>query len=191
MSNDWQNNQSDFGQPAYGQADYGQPAYGQPGFEQPRRGWFGRNWWWFIPLIILLPIIACGGCCVGFLGIGFSMLKSSEPYQMALAMVQRNPEVQQALGTPINDVTWFPMGEFNVQNDRGTADLIFQVEGPKGRAKVSFSARKVAGQWALNDLVVTVKETGERIAIDTTGPPGEREDPAEDDPGEAPPWDGG
>jgi len=165
MSNDWQNNQADFGQTPN---PYQASAGGGMAYEQPQRSWFGRNWWWFVPGVILLPILACGGCFLGFRAFKIAHTKASPPYQQALAAVQDSPEVQEALGQPIEDTTWVPTGELTVDNNRGEANLIFQVAGPKGSATVSFNARMVGGTWGLNELVVTVDQTGERIVIDTT-----------------------
>jgi len=191
MSNDWQQNQGGFGQPAnpYSQGSAGQ--FGQPAFDQqpsqtPRRGWFGRNWWWFIPGLIFLPIIGCGGCCVGAIALYFQAVQ--EPYELALEQVRQSQDVQDALGTPIEGTSWAPVGDFNVENDRGEATLMFNVEGPDGSAQVSFSARMVAGQWGLTELIVTVNETGERIVIDTTGDEGDADAPIDDGGGEAPVW---
>jgi hypothetical protein len=186
MSNDWQNNPGGFGPGGdqFQQQQYGQPAYDQSAYAQPPRSWFSRNWWWFIPAIIVVPILGCGGVAA----FRFWEIKSSSAYQQALARVQQDPQVQEALGQPIEDATWMPTGEFNVENDRGEASIIFQVAGPKGGAQVSFHARMVGGQWGLTELAVTINSTGERIVIDTSGAADDDEDaPAAG--GEAPAWD--
>ena len=145
-----------------------QPQHEQATFtdEPPRRGWFVRNWVWFVPLLILLFIIICAGCCTGMLTFRVGMLKASEPYQAALAAVREDPQVQEALGTPIEDDTWFPVGEIVTSNRHGDARLDFAVRGPKGRAHVRTESRMTDGAWQMTELVVTVEETGERIVLD-------------------------
>ncbi len=138
--------------------------------EPPRRGWFARNWLWFIPVVVVLPILICIGCCTGLMTLGVGALKTSEPYQQALAAVQEDANVQEALGTPIEDATFIPTGEINITNNQGDARFDFKVKGPKGRAHVRTECRMVDGVWSIVELIVTVEETGQRILLDTFDP---------------------
>lgn len=52
-----------------------------------QRSWFGRNWFWLIPLGCLTPILCCGGGIV----LLFGMLKSSGAYTQSLERVQQHP----------------------------------------------------------------------------------------------------
>ncbi len=146
--------------------------------EPPQRGWFGRNWVWFVPVVILLPLVICAGCCTGVFTIGVGALKSSPPYTEALAAVQEDPRVQESLGTPIEDVTWFPVGEININNDQGDARFDFQVAGPKGRAHVRTESRMIGGMWSITELIVTVEGTEERIVFEPPAPEGVEDAPA-------------
>ena len=67
------------------------PAYAAP----PRKGWFGRNWLWFVPTIVLLPICLCGGMCVVVPYFAMRGLSESGAYKLALDTVQQNAEVVQ------------------------------------------------------------------------------------------------
>lgn len=134
--------------------------------EPPQRGWFARNWLWFIPLVIVLPILICAGCCTGVLAVVGIGMKSSEPYAQALAAVQEDPQVREAIGEPIEDATWFPTGEINFVNDQGEARFDFDVKGPKGRAHVRTESRMIDGVWSMVELIVTIDATGERIGLD-------------------------
>ena len=147
------------------------------GLEPPKRS-SSRKWLWLIVAIPLLLIIVCGGFCGGIFVMAFSIMKSSEPYQMALEQVQEDPLVIEQLGEPIEDVTWFPSGNVNMENDRGDANLHFQVAGPKGTAGVHVQARRMDGLWGLTTLEVT-PEGGTRIQLDTG---------SGDDLGDAPKW---
>jgi hypothetical protein len=137
--------------------------------EPLERGWFARNWLWFIPLVILLPILICAGCCTGMFTFGIGVLKTSEPYTKALAAVQEDPRVQEALGTPIEDATWIPTGEIDATNNQGEARLDFDVKGPKGPGHVHTKSRMIDGAWQMFELTVTIGETGERIVLELPG----------------------
>jgi len=132
----------------------------------PRRGWFRRNWRWFVPTIVLVPILICAGACAGFFGLVVGVMKSSEPYQTALKRVQADPQVIERLGQPIRDATWVPSGSVNIENDRGKANLMFKVAGPKGIASVRTEARRIQGKWGTHVLEVTFAD-GKRVSLDT------------------------
>lgn len=87
--NDYQDNFADgLSAPAYGEA-------------KPQKGWFGRNWFWFIPTIILLPVLCCCGGGVALVWFGLNTIKNETPYKDSVAAAQQHPDVQAALGTPI------------------------------------------------------------------------------------------
>jgi len=92
----------------------------------------------------------------------FGAKKFSEPYRMALTRVSQSEAMQQELGTPIRDVTWFPTGRISGQGHGRTARLNFTVAGPRGRATVSTVARCIGGSWGLTTLDVTFPDGGRR-----------------------------
>jgi hypothetical protein len=144
--------------------------------DQPRRGWWSRNWRWFVPTTLLALGLLCGGCCLGIVGALFGVLKFTEPYQMVLKRVQNDPQVIRHLGEPIAEAGWFPSGERNVRNGGGDARLDFNVAGPKGKAHVHAEARRIAGRWVLTRLEVT-PEDAERIVLDVSQDDGLEEAP--------------
>ncbi len=134
-----------------------------------RKGWFRRNWLWFVPLVIVLLALVCAGLCAGIVRTVLYALKSSEPYQTALTEVQKNPQVIEGLGQPVEEVGWPPpSGSVHVQNGGGTANLVFSVKGPKGEAQVRTEARRTRGQWETTALEVTLAD-GKRITIEVGG----------------------
>jgi hypothetical protein len=137
--------------------------------DRPRRGWLGRNWMWFVPTTLLVLVLACGGCCVVIVGAVFGVLKSSEPYKMALERVQNDPKVIEALGQPI-EAGWTVSGEVipQIGPASGNARLDFDVSGPKGKAHVHSEARCVFVKWGLTKVEVTTPDN-KRIVLDVSG----------------------
>ncbi|HZZ72806.1 MAG TPA: cytochrome c oxidase assembly factor Coa1 family protein [Pirellulales bacterium] len=125
-----------------------------------RRGWFARNWKWFIPLSILLVVVVGGGLGV-FLAFGTQIkLRFSAPYQETLAAMQASPEVKEAMGEPVTMVPWLPSGELNETR----ANLFFQAKGPKANGTVASTAAQTDGKWELSTLVVSL-EDGPKINL--------------------------
>ncbi len=146
--------------------------------EPPKRGWFGRNWLWFVPTVIVLPILLCAGC---FGGIFFSVvaaIKGSDAYKLALERVQQSPDVQAQLGEPITDATVLPMGNIQFTNGEGTADMFFSVKGPKGSANVVVEAETTAGAWHFDKLEVTCDADGTKIDLSEEHVPNADDAPA-------------
>lgn len=139
--------------------------------QAPQPGWWSRNWKWFLPT----------GCCLGSLiglvlaivvfGIGIfglitgvsKVLKSTEPYQTAVAQARANEKVVSALGTPIED--GFPQGSVNTNNDGGDADLKIPITGPKGKGTIHVAGYKSDGKWIYSRMLVIVDGTGEKIYL--------------------------
>jgi len=146
--------------------------------EPPKRGWFGRNWLWFVPTVIVLPILLCAGCFGGLFFIGVAALKGNPAYQQALKRVQDNPEVQAQLGQPIDDATVLPQGQFNLENGEGTAKFFFSVKGPKGSANVIAEAETTDGNWHYDKLELTCDADGTKIDLSEAHVPNADDAPA-------------
>jgi len=144
------------------------PPAGLPPAPRPQRGWFGRNWKWFVPLVIVLPIIVCCGGVTAIVGGVFGMIKSSEPYKHALAQAQSNPQVVAAVGTPIK-ASFFAGGNINLNNDAGNADLVIPVTGPKGAGTIFVTATKSTGVWSYQTL--EFQQAGSQQRIDLKAAP--------------------
>lgn len=132
----------------------------------PQRGWWSRNWLWFVPTLLLgLALVCCGGPALLVFG-KMKGLSSSEPCQMAIKAVQNDPQVKAALGEPITP-SMLVAGAVNISGESGEANLTFPVTGPKGTAIVLVVGKRVAGKWGLPDLRVTLPD-GKQIKIDTS-----------------------
>ncbi|MEP6672845.1 MAG: cytochrome c oxidase assembly factor Coa1 family protein [Chthoniobacter sp.] len=126
------------------------------------------NWW----------LIGCGGCLglmvlalIGggaiFMGV-LKIIKSSGPYQTAVAGATASPEVQAELGTPI-EPGFMPQGNVNTNDSggtsTGTADLTIPLKGPKASGSLHYAATKDGGDWVVSDFTVTVEGSGKKIHV--------------------------
>jgi len=126
--------------------------------------WWDRNWKWFVPtLCLLLLLLFFGFIGLIFYGV-FSVMKSSDAYQMAVHEAKSNPEVVAGIGEPITE-GFFTSGNINTTGSSGVADLAIPISGPKGDATIYLSATKSLGKWTFKDLVVEIENTQDRIDL--------------------------
>ena len=120
-----------------------------------RKSWFARNLLWVIPVLILLPLLCCGG------GVGIifttvvGAMKSSDPFQESLAAVQGNAEVRAELGTPI-EADFFVTGNIQTSPGSGTADISYGISGPQGSGRVHVAGTKSGGEWDYSVMEATI-----------------------------------
>lgn len=115
-------------------------------------------------------VMAYSGTAVLCVGIAWSFSQGaqrSEPFRLALSQMERNTEVVQVLGLPLD--TGFVRGSVELGSSSGTADLTFSVTGPKGSGRAYVYAEKHADVWALNQLNMDV-DGGGRISLPTAIP---------------------
>jgi len=123
---------------------------------QPQQGWWSRNWKWFVPLgCVGIILIGLAGIA-GIVAIVFGAMKSSDVYREALQRAQNHPEVQAALGTPI-EAGWWMSGQIDIKNDTGNANISIPVSGPKGKGTIHAVASKEGGRWRYSKLDVQVE----------------------------------
>ena len=94
----------------------------------------------------------------------FHLIKSSEVYQEGLHRAQQNAEVQAALGTPI-EPGWWVMGNVNLNDDGGHANIHYPIEGPKGKAEVHVIASRSRSQWVYDTITVEPDATHRKIDL--------------------------
>lgn len=136
------------------------PVTAQP----PRKGWWGRNWKWFVPsgcLTMLLLAVGFGFLILTFV---FGAMKSSDAYKAAMTQTKADPRVVSALGSPIAD-GFFVWGKTNVSGTSGYTDMTVPISGPKDKGTMYFVASKFAGKWTLSKLMVEIGATGQRIDL--------------------------
>ena len=130
----------------------------------PQPGWLSRNWKWFVPVGCLTMLGLVVAFVTAIVLIVFGALRSSDAYQTAVARAKANPQVIEALGTPIED-GMFPSGKTNVDGSSGEADLTISISGPKGKANVYAIATKRAGRWTYSTLEAHVEGREDRINL--------------------------
>lgn len=135
-----------------------------PNPNPPRKNWFRRNLLWVLPSGCLLFVLFGLGCIALFIHFVFTALKSSEPYETALAAATQNPAVIQALGEPV-EAAYLITGSVNLENDNGTADLAIPISGPQASAIIYVEAEKTSGHWTYQRLAVELDETRQRIPL--------------------------
>lgn len=130
------------------------------------RGWFPRNWKWFIPSTFTLVVVLAAIAVFGYVQVRSYRYRQNPAYQAALAEVQANKQVQDLLGEPILDSDWNPQGAIELRDNSslGEARFNFTVSGPKGHADVAAEGRMVDAEWALTRLEL-ITQDGERIRL--------------------------
>ena len=135
-----------------------------PATAQARRGWFARNWKWFVPTGCLTHVaLACIFFAAIFVFV-FGMMKSTDVYKTALERAKSDARVTAALGTPISE-GFLVSGSTHVDGASGDANLSIPISGPKGKGTVYVVAKKSAGEWTYEKLIVEIEQTKERINL--------------------------
>lgn len=123
--------------------------------EKPQRSWLGRNWLWFVPTLILLPIFCCcgGGGLLIYFGLGMAF--DAPPYKDSIALAGQNAEVQNAIGTPIESPQGFielvaAMDEggdinYEINNNQAVFTAVVPLIGPNGAATLKIDAQSTDG----------------------------------------------
>jgi hypothetical protein len=128
------------------------------------KSWLSRNWKWLVPVVGLGALLACVACVALLATAVFGTIKSSEPYQEAMAAVREHPEAVEALGTPIR-AGFFVGGSVQVSGPTGSADLSIPVSGPQGSGTLYVMGVKTLGTWQLLNLELAVEGSETRLDL--------------------------
>ncbi|MBZ5522219.1 MAG: cytochrome c oxidase assembly factor 1 family protein [Acidobacteriia bacterium] len=134
----------------------------------PRKSWFARNALWLIPAIILAALLLLAAFIAGVFAIVFGSMKSSEPYQHAVAVVTSDPRAVQALGRPVQP-KWYVSGSFNISNSSGDANLAIPVRGSIHSGTITVVAKKKNGIWSYETMELQVEDGSQKIDFLSTG----------------------
>jgi len=136
----------------------------QPQPQPRKKGWWGRNWKWVVPVGCLGIVALALAFVFGLVFLIFGIMKSSDAYKEAVAQVTTHEVVQDRLGAPI-EAGLIVTGNINVNGPSGQASLAIPISGPKGKGRLYVEATKSAGQWRFATLMAEIRETGERIDL--------------------------
>ena len=140
------------------------------------KSWFSRNWKWFTPTAVLGLILAVALAIGALLTFVIGLLKSSEPYQHAIAVASNNPEVGRELGGPVSS-GWYVSGSVSVSGTSGEADLAIPLHGKVRHGTVYVVAKKTDGVWTYDKLQVLVDGQESPIKLlPVTATPSDNED---------------
>jgi hypothetical protein len=133
---------------------------------QPPRGWWSRNWKWFVPTGCFSLVLIFVGCIFAFVIVTLvpGSFRNTDVYRQAMAKATSNPEVVAQLGTPIK-VSTFLSGSVTSADGSGEANMTIPISGPKGKGNIYLEARKFGGEWTFQRLVVAIDGRQERINL--------------------------
>lgn len=131
-----------------------------------RRGWFRRNWLWFVPAILLTIVVGGGGAIYWAF---YTRVYNLDVCQSAMVTIESDPRLQKALGDSIQPVKW-PSREVapNARVDENEIDVIWHVEGSKSRAKAHLQSKLRQGKWETIELKVTLAN-GKSLSLRDVG----------------------
>jgi hypothetical protein len=113
--------------------------------DKPQRGWWRRNWKWFVPAALV-------GClAIAILGAAVFLyeIHHRDPYVKTMAAARENAALKEALGEPIKDLRWLPapLEGYHTEGDRGEVNWYWEIAGPKGECKIHVQGRRIQGKW--------------------------------------------
>ena len=132
--------------------------------EQQQRGWWSRNWKWFVPVGCLgLLVMAVAGVAL-LVALVFGIIKSSDVYKESLTQTQASAPVREILGSPI-EPGFLVSGSINISGPSGNADLAIPISGPNGSGTIYAVATRSAGRWTFTTLDVEIEGREPRISL--------------------------
>ena len=105
-------------------------------------------------LVGVVAIISLCIACIGvFMVVIFSIMRSSDAYQLAIETMKNDPTAQQVLGVPIKDGI-FITGSVEDNGSSGNADLEIPVNGGNQSGTLYVTAVKEENTWRLTYLML-------------------------------------
>ncbi len=137
----------------------------EPSRQQQKCGCCSRKWRCIL-LVLLALILLGGGAIYWSLYIRVYRL---EVCQSVMRTIQMDKELQNSLGQPIRLVYW-PSRETapNARIEESEIDVLWIIEGPKGRAKAHALAKRRQGKWETIVMEV-VLSSGKKVLLTEAG----------------------
>ena len=92
-----------------------------------------------------------------------SMMKG-DAYQLSLGAVKSAPEVISLVGEN-PEPGYFVLGQISYSGSGAIANLNYSIEGSISEAEVYVYATNLAEQWELEEILVVIKETGQKVVV--------------------------
>ncbi len=99
----------------------------------------------------------------GFLAGIFALMRSSEPYRVAVETTRASPRAKASLGEPI-EPGWIVTGSIKSAGASGRADLVIPVTGSAKNGRVRVVALRSADGWQFTALVLDI-DGGDKIDL--------------------------
>ncbi|MDB6092542.1 MAG: Fungal protein of unknown function [Verrucomicrobia bacterium] len=131
-----------------------------PALPRDQRPWPERNWKWLLPV----ALTALAGIVFAFIAGVVSVMKSSEPYQLAIARARSSPAVVAALGEPITE-GFLMLGNIHVSGTAGQAQFEIPLRAPREAGTLYAVANRAAGVWKFETLMVVGQSSHTRINL--------------------------
>jgi len=130
------------------------------------RGWWSRNWLWFLPVLLLGLIVLGGAAAYWSL---FLRVYRLEVCRATMELIQADKTLEAALGHPIQAI-YRPSREAvpNARIEEDEIEVLWNVEGPKGSAKARSLAKRRQGKWetVLSEVVLA---NGRKVSLAAAG----------------------
>lgn len=112
------------------------------------------------------------GFLVSFIFFGISTLivvfamnlLKGDAYQLSLTSLHNNSAVIEKMGEPIQP-GWFVIGSISTSGSEGSASLGYSISGSLASGWVHVDAKKLEGDWKLNEVVVSINPNGEKLQV--------------------------
>jgi len=121
--------------------------------QEKQRGWWSRNWLWFVPVLLLALVVVGGGVAYHLY---FTSVFNLDVCQAAMQKIEANEQLQKELGQPIHIFRWAVP---NARVEEDEKDVRWEIGGPKGRAKAHVFAKLMMGKWETKILEVVLADS--------------------------------
>ncbi|RYD38299.1 MAG: hypothetical protein EOP85_17075 [Verrucomicrobiaceae bacterium] len=139
--------------------------HGPPPLSQgPPPGWWARNWKWMVPTCAVVLVGGIVGFIYLLVTLIMGLMKSSEPFKVAMERANASEQMRAALGTPVES-GMFVTGNINTAGASGSASLGIPISGPNGKGNIYVEARKSAGTWTYTTLEAHIPGQPARIDL--------------------------
>lgn len=95
---------------------------------------------------------------------GLMKLMKGEVYQKSVKAIQKDFRVKRLLGKNL-EFSFFVTGNISETGDSGIATFQYTIDGSKKDAEVFVKAERMNAKWYLVNVVVTEKESEQRIYV--------------------------